>query len=76
MQIETEGYRILAMRFRLGFGLYIEHDENKPIMDPDSPSCTAYFDGLVIGLPFCELLIGLLWLPTKALPSEEVPPTK
>ena len=76
MQIETEGYRIFAMRFRLGFGLYIEHDENKPIMDDDSPTGTAYFDGLVIALPFCEFLIGLLWLPTKALHPEEVPPTK
>ena len=64
-----EVFSLVAFRFSLGIGLYIEHEENKLIADNDSANGYSSFEGLIIRLPFVEILIGELYVPT--LPPKE-----
>ena len=58
-----EIYTLFAFRFCLGIGLYIEHEDDKLIADKDSANGVSAFSGLIIKLPFVEILIGDLRVP-------------
>lgn len=63
MKYFADGYSLIAFRFKFGFGFYLEHEDNKPIMEEDG---VAFFEGLVVNLPFFEILLGKLWIPTHS----------
>lgn len=65
VEVDVYGSRMLAWRTRLGFGLYVVHEDERPIVEVNGKDETVvhYFEGLVINLPFVEILIGTLWSP-------------
>ena len=64
--METQGYSLFAFKFRLGFGIYIATENDRPLLENTKNIVhISFFDGLVIYLPFVEILMGTLWIPTN-----------
>lgn len=54
-------YHIFAFRFLLSFGIHIKHIEDMPMYyEEEDRQQIGDFTGLVLNLPFCELLFGKL----------------
>jgi hypothetical protein len=65
VEVDVYGSRMIALRTRLGFGLYVVHEDERPIVADNGKNemVVHYFEGLVISLPFVEILLGTLWSP-------------
>lgn len=55
-------YTIIAFKFMLSFGINIKHVSTMPIYSEETKEGATLgdFDGLVINLPFIEILVGSL----------------
>ena len=65
VEVDVYGSRMIALRLRLGFGLYVVHEDERSIVADNGKNemVVHYFEGLVISLPFVEILLGTLWSP-------------